>query len=363
LAVSEGPSVLPVFNAPDGHAYEVTARCLEENSTRVLAVQIVEVAAALEERRTALLESVVLRDARVGIVGLGTGGIHVALELAKSGVGQFVLVDGQRLEVGNVARHHAGISLAGRRKVYIARDLIHEKNPAAKIEIYPVEARPENEECLRTIIGGVDVLVCAADGRPAKLFVNRLAVELNKVTVYGGAFRRAYGGHALRVRPGRSACYQCFVMAMPEKANDEEIASAADAAEIAYSDRPVVVEPGLSLDVAPIALMVTRLALNELLAGRSTSLAMLERDLSAPWYLWLNRPETNTPYAAWPPLSESIDEMTILRWYGVGFDREPSCPVCGDFASAMRATHELEHRDDVDLPDLPADAPIPREKG
>ena len=36
-------------------------------------------------------------------------------------------------------------------------------------------------------------------------------------------------------------------------------------AEIAYSDRPVAVEPGLSLDVLPIANLLAKLALLELL--------------------------------------------------------------------------------------------------
>jgi hypothetical protein len=80
---------------------------------------------------------------------------------------------------------------------------------------------------------------------------------------------------------------------------------------------------------------------------------MLERDLSAPWYLWLNRPEPGTQYAALPPMSESIDEMTILRWYGIGFDREPSCPVCGDFAGALHVAHGLGSEEISDLRELP----------
>ena len=40
----------------------------------------------------------------------------------------------------------------------------------------------------------------------------------------------------------------------------------AAAEAIAYSDRPVAIEPGLSLDVLPIANMLTKLALMELLA-------------------------------------------------------------------------------------------------
>ena len=111
----------------------------------------------------------------------------------------------------------------------------------------------------------------------------------------------------------------------------------------------------------PIAHMVAKLALNELLAGRSTTLVSLEPDLSAPWYLWINRPEPGTPYAGMPPMSESSDEMTILRWYGIYFDREPACPVCGDFSAAIRADYGLDSTPYSELPSPPAGPPNPFE--
>ncbi len=137
---------------------------------------------------------------------------------------------------------------------------------------------------------------------------------------------------------------------MPDEASDVEISSATDAAEIAYSDQPVAVEPGLSLDVSPIANMLTKLALLELLADKKTSLGILQRDYDAPWYLWLNRPEPGTQYASLPPLSESSDEMTINRWYGIYFDRDTECPACGDFISALAGAYGL---DPASLENLP----------
>jgi molybdopterin/thiamine biosynthesis adenylyltransferase len=194
------------------------------------------------------------------------------------------------------------------------------------------------------------VVICGADNRPSKLLVNRLCIEANVIAVYGGAFRRAYGGQVQRVRPKQSPCFECFVSAMPDEASDVEISSASDANDIAYSDRPVAVEPGLSLDVLPIANMAAKLALLELLADKPTSLSVLNKDYDAPWYLWLNKPEPGTAYASWPPLSESSDEMTINRWYGIYFDRDPSCPVCGDFISSIAASYGL---DPAALPSLP----------
>jgi molybdopterin/thiamine biosynthesis adenylyltransferase len=351
-----------VFKAPDGNTYIANGRCLRDGHELDMPVELVEVASALKERRASLIESSLLEDAAVAVIGLGTGGIQVAVELAKLGIGNFSLVDPDRLDVGNVARHHAGVSHSGRRKVLVARDLILEKNPGVRVAAHPISADPDAEAVVSELIQRADLVICATDGRPSKLFINRIAVSARKPAIYGGAFRRAYGGQVLRVRPGGSPCYQCFVMAMPDKEEDVEIASAADAGEIAYTDRPVPIEPGLALDVAPIAHMVAKLALNELLAGRDTTLASLERDLSAPWYLWINRPEPGTPYAAWPPLSDSSDEMTILRWYGIYFERESACPVCGNFSAAVRTAYGLEEEPNSDLPALPAGTPNPYEE-
>ena len=107
-------------------------------------------------------------------------------------------------------------------------------------------------------------------------------------------------------------------------------------------DRPVAVEPGLSLDVLPYANFLTKLSLLELLEGKPTSLDILRRDYSAPWYLWLNRPEAGTQYSSMPPLSDSSDEMTINRWYGIDLERNAACPACGDFLRAVAAAHGID---------------------
>jgi hypothetical protein len=125
---------------------------------------------------------------------------------------------------------------------------------------------------------------------------------------------------------------------------------------VAYSDRPVAIEPGLSLDVLPIATMVAKLSLLELLEGKESSLSILNKDFDAPWYLWINRPEPGTQYAKWPPLSESSDEMTIDRWYGIYFDRDPHCPACGDFNAGLAAALGLDMTKLDEVPNLPKEA-------
>lgn len=338
-----------VFVAPDGVAYE--AKTLDGAGllpTRDVVFADVEPQLAL--RRSGILETTILAEKKVLCIGVGTGGSHVAIELAKCGVGHFTLVDRDRLSVGNVVRHPGGLSHVGRFKVNVVRDLILEKNPNAQVDVHGIECGFANKDAIGELVHASDIVICGTDNRQSKLLINELCVAAEIPALYGGAFRRAYGGQILRVRPKQSPCHQCFVAAMPDEASDVEISTAEDADAIAYSDRPVAVEPGLSLDVLPIATQLAKLALLELIADKSSTLNTLQRDFSAPWYLWLNRPEPGTSYANMPPLSESFDEMTINRWYGIEFSRDEACPVCGDFAAGIGAAYGF---DSSSLPALP----------
>lgn len=339
-----------VFVSPDNVAYRAELMEAGKPAGDRREVVFADIEPQLDLRRAGILETTILKDRTVLCIGLGTGGAHVAVELAKSGVGHFILVDRDRLSVGNVVRHPGGISQVGRAKVKVTRDLILEKNPNAQVDIHAVDVSFDNREMIAGLVQAADLVVCGTDNRQSKLLINELCVSANKPAVYGGAFRRAYGGQILRVRPKESPCQQCFVSALPEEASDVEVSSRDDADAIAYSDRPVAVEPGLSLDVLPIATQLAKLALLELLADKSSTLNVLKRDFDAPWYLWLNRPEPGTQYAEMPPLSESRDEMTINRWYGIYFERDEQCPVCGDFLSGFAAAYGI---DPSQLPALP----------
>ncbi len=331
-----------VFVSPEGAVYR--GRFVNRGQQNPPSPDIVfaDVEPQLALRRSGVLETTILKDKTVLCIGLGTGGAHVAVELAKCGVGRFLLVDRDRLSVGNVVRHPGGISQVGRSKVNVVRDLILEKNPKARVEVHAVDLGYRNRDAINELVRAANIVICGTDNRQSKLLINELCVTANITAVYGGAFSRAYGGQILRVRPKRSPCYQCFVATMPDEASDIEISSATDASEIAYSDRPVAIEPGLSLDVLPIANMLAKLVLLELVADKSSTLNTLRRDFDAPWYLWLNRPEPGTQYADLPPLSESSDEMTINRWYGIYLDRDEACPVCGDFVASLASSYGLD---------------------
>ena len=330
------------YEAPDGGQYRVTGERRTKDGEKTLDVSIPGLLNSLDSRRIGLLETDLLSDRSICVVGLGTGGVHIAVELAKAGVGGFSLIDEDRLEISNISRHHAGISCVGRRKVHAARDLLLETNPRVTVEVYPFRAETEYHDELRAIVASSDLVICATDNRPSKLFVNALCVESGRPGIFGGAFRRAYGGQVLRVRPHESCCYHCFVIAMPDTEADREVSSEHDALTIAYTDRPVLVEPGLAVDVAPISIMAAKLALQELIRGETSSLHILDRDWKCQLVSVDQSRGAGTQYASWPPLSEASDAMTVLRWYGIHLEKDPGCPTCGDFEQALKEQYGIE---------------------
>lgn len=331
------------YTSPTGEKFKAVSYSNEVKSkNQEIATHVIDINYEIRSRHHGLIETDLLKESSVLIFGLGTGGIQIAINLAKCGVENFHLVDPDRLEIGNICRHQAGISHIGRKKVLVAKDLLLEKNPNINVHTYPIKADETTKDKIQEVIKGVDLIICATDNRESKLFINAININFKKPILFSGAFRRAYGGQILRVYPGETACYHCFLLGMPDIETDQEISSAANANEIAYSDMPVPVEPGLAIDVEPIASMTSKLALQELIKGKASTLHILDKDFSANWYFWVNRPEPGTKYSTFPPLSDSSDEMTILRWYGVFFDKDEACPTCGNFEKALREQYGLE---------------------
>jgi len=296
-----------------------------------VAVDIVPVKEELFSRFGGLLETNALDDAKVAIFGQGSGGSHIAIELVKSGVGRFHLIDHDRLEVCNVARHQCDLADIGRLKVRAMADAIKRKNPYADVTTWPLKAEWEQFETVLEIVREVDLVFAATDSHASKLLINQACVQEGKTCIFAGAHRRAHGGQVIRVRPGNSICFQCFSMLLPDQAQDQEISSEEHAEGLAYTDRPVAIEPGLSTDIAPISLMATKIGIQELLRDKPTTFRSLDQDLVADWFLWLNRREAGTQFENLKPLAYDVDGMHILRWYGIKIDRHVGCPICGDF--------------------------------
>jgi molybdopterin-synthase adenylyltransferase len=307
----------------------------EENGQRSepagpLPFEYIPARANLYSRAKGILEVGALEDKRVMIVGLGSFGSQIAVELAKAGVGSFALFDFDRVELHNLMRHTAAVSDLGRLKTDVIEESILGKNPYAAVDKFPVNIN-DNLEQMYSEVEKADLVICATDNNTSRFNLSRALVEKSKPGIFGRAITRAEGGDVFRYLPG-GPCYCCLVGRgdLQEEISNEASArrDGRIAAYVSPEDAEAMVQVGLSSDIEPICNMMVKLALVELSRGRHTGITCLEEEFVYEYYMWANRRERH--YANWKPMPSAGAYPTVMRWYGAHIAKEPDCPVCGE---------------------------------
>ena len=116
-----------------------------------------------------------LKNAKVAVFGLGGVGSFVCEGLARSGVGNFILVDYDKIDESNINRQLiATVKTIGKYKVDLMKERILEINPDANIEVYKEFYLADSEidvitqdlsyavDCVDTILAKI-AIICNCD--------------------------------------------------------------------------------------------------------------------------------------------------------------------------------------------------------
>lgn len=149
-----------------------------------------------------------LKNARIGIAGLGGLGSNIAMMLARSGIGHLTLADFDSVEPSNLNRQHYMVSHLGMPKTEAIKDLILQANPFIRLDTHLVRITEENAP---EIFGSCD-LVCEAFDRPeAKAeLINSLLENCPGLTLISGSGMAGYGNsNAIRTEKAMKYLYIC----------------------------------------------------------------------------------------------------------------------------------------------------------
>lgn len=118
-----------------------------------------------------------LQKSKVAIFGIGGVGSYVVEGLARAGIGNFILVDKDEVDITNINRQIiATNSTVGKPKVEVAKTRILEINPNALVQTYQEFFMPETKGILDETI---DYIVDCVDTVTAKIELIKRAKELN----------------------------------------------------------------------------------------------------------------------------------------------------------------------------------------
>ena len=219
------------------------------------------------ERLDGLIDVEALGQKQVIVAGLGSGGSTVALELAKAGVGRFLLIDPDSIEEQNLIRHECDDRYLGWNKAEAVADLIAHRNPDAEVDVLDADLLQLGER-LESAVADSSLVAACTDAEAPKHLLNRLCVAAGVPAVYAGVYERGAGGEVIRCAGGpEDACYACVTSVLKESAPVPS-----DTEELDYgaidADGTLHGAPGLGLDVRLIALLHAKVCLLELVGER-----------------------------------------------------------------------------------------------
>lgn len=157
-----------------------------------------------------------LSEKRVAVLGLGTLGADIGIELAKAGVGELELIDFDSLEAGNLMRHRLGIEYAGLPKARAVAMAARRANPYCKtraneVHLGTVEWGEESPlERLVVAVDAADLVVEASGSHQLAQLVGRLCSESNTPMVAAWLSEGFWGAEVARLKPGKTMCWKCF---------------------------------------------------------------------------------------------------------------------------------------------------------
>jgi molybdopterin/thiamine biosynthesis adenylyltransferase len=254
-----------------------------------------------------------IKNSSVAIIGLGSGGSLISSYLAKSGLGELILIDGDVFKDVNIIRHICSFKDIGRYKTLAVKDYILER--IHDIRIFTVEKafsteNKQEEDFYHKLLSKVNLIVAAAGSLSLNKRINSFAYKRNIPVIYAGAFDKISGGLMLRVDPRKkSTCYNCIYPTIPE--NFQPSTSTKNSFFYALEEHDIVTQPGLGIDIDLITLPTVKFILSTLLNNSDSN--------SFPYdiYYWYNR-----------DIVDADIESFVLYQHNRTLNKIPECNIC-----------------------------------
>lgn len=230
----------------EGEEYDIAEYTLEKN---------------LFSRNTGILETDWMMDKCAFMLGCGSVGSLVALELARAGVGTFVLIDNDIIQYHNLCRHQCGIHDVGSFKVDAMKKRILDINPHANVIICRKIVEEVPKEIYDKYAGKNTIFIGCADNREADVYGNRMSMMYGSAYVSAGFWERAFAGEIFYHLPEENMpCYKCAL------GSGESLSARTTQSRRIYTTEEnlenVNFEPGIAVDIDFVTIIAAKLAID-----------------------------------------------------------------------------------------------------
>ena len=176
-------------------------RC-DDTYTPIIVREVFSFVTKAFSRNSGLLETATMMNKTAVIIGQGSVGSYVAMQLAKSGIGHLILIDGDLLEIHNLSRHYLTMAHIGEYKTEAMKHELHCINPYLDIQTFKGLIQDAPKELFQNIQAGDGIVISTGDNRACGKEANILAEQLGIPFISIGCWTRACTGEIFTWVPG-----------------------------------------------------------------------------------------------------------------------------------------------------------------
>ena len=242
-------------------------RCQKKKGERFsdVPVEVVDYFTDFHARNQGIVDASVLQQQKVVVIGLGSGGSGIALDLLRAGVVRQCWIDFDVVSVSNLCRSAYDLTDVGRRKTDALLDKALRVNPNAEISCFAENVLEVDYNHLAEIVDSADLVIDCTDTVKSKILLNGMAYN-KKPVLFPAVYDLGQGGDILVTVPGVTPCFECVMQAIiPQMQN----VSRGDWDYSAGQAKPM---PALLSDIKIVVSRTVKIALAILLSDKENSL-------------------------------------------------------------------------------------------
>jgi molybdopterin/thiamine biosynthesis adenylyltransferase len=234
-----------------------------------------------------------LSNTSVLIVGCGSGGGSLAIQLVMSGIRKFTLIDKDTLGIENIIRHVCGRKYIGKKKVDALEDVLLDRNPATEVRKLDVDIM--NYENIESEVKKHTIVALATDNEPSRYLINDICVRNKIPFVVARVFTRGIGGEVFSYRPGLGGCLACLESVLERTEYRHGIREidlvTEEERELMYGMKIAEIKdsPGLNVDISFITAFHARYMLDSIAATLPERPKYMQ-NIPENYIVWGNRP-------------------------------------------------------------------------
>lgn len=216
-------------------------------------------------RNLGLLETDIMAEKTAVVVGCGSVGSYIIMQLAKAGVGKFVFIEFDTLEIHNLSRHWLGLSHLGEYKADAMALEVKRVNPNACVKVFKGKVQDAPGWLFEGIPENGGIVIATGDNRACDAEANRIAERLSLPFLSVGCWTRATCGEVFTWMPssGLPTYGEAFDGLITEETNAGHRAyfgSESEAGTVRF-------EPGIYSDITFVTDIGVKLALDMMNIG------------------------------------------------------------------------------------------------